>query len=70
MGLKLAQPFNDMSRSIIREPIDEQYINQLGEYETAMKKRLGYKNGGKVKDAKLTDNLDTMRLALTKKKAK
>jgi hypothetical protein len=70
MGLTLAQPFNDMSRSIIREPIDEQYINQLGEYETAMKKRLGYKKGGKVDKAKLSDNLDTMRLALTKKKAK
>jgi hypothetical protein len=48
MGLTLAQPFNDMSRSIIREPIDDQYINQLGEYELAMKKRLGYKKGGKV----------------------
>ena len=67
MGLKLAQPFNDMSRSIIREPIDEQYINQLGEYEMAMKKRLGYKSGGKVK---LHTDQDTMRLALTKKSKK
>jgi hypothetical protein len=71
MGLTLAQPFNDMSRSIIREPVDEQYINQLGEYEMAMKKRLGYKKGGDVKSSKVTDNLDTMRLALTRnKKAK
>ena len=34
------------------------------------KKYGGYTKGGKVKDAKLSDNLDTMRLALTKKKAK
>jgi len=67
MGLKLAQPFNDMSRSIIREPIDDQYINQLGEYEMAMKKRLGYKSGGKVK---LHTDQDTMRMALTKKSKK
>lgn len=69
MGLKLAQPFNDMSRSIIREPIDEQYINQLGEYERAMKKRLGYKKGGKVK---VSTNMDTINLELSRrtKKAK
>jgi hypothetical protein len=67
MGLQLAQPFNDMSRSIIREPIDDQYINQLGEYEMAMKKRLGYKSGGKVK---LHADQDTMQLALSKKSKK
>jgi hypothetical protein len=67
MGLKLAQPFNDMSRSIIREPIDEQYINQLGEYEQAMKKRLGYKKGGKVK---LSTNMDTINLELSRKSKK
>ena len=34
------------------------------------KERMGYKKGGKVASGKLSDNLDTMRLALTKKKAK
>ena len=34
------------------------------------KERMGYKKGGKVASSKLSDNLDTMRLALTKKKAK
>ena len=67
MGLELAQPFNDMSRSIIREPIDDQYINQLGEYELAMKKRLGYKKGGKVK---LSTNMDTINLELSRKSKK
>jgi hypothetical protein len=70
MGKKVV-PFNQAKMNIIREPIDEQYINQMGEYEQAMKKRLGYKKGGNVKGAKVTDNLDTMRLALTRnKKAK
>jgi hypothetical protein len=64
MGKKVL-PFNQAKMSIIREPIDEQYINQMGEYENAMKKRLGYKKGGNV-----TLSQDTMRLALTKKKAK
>jgi len=68
---KKVVPFNQAKMNIIREPIDEQYINQMGEYEQAMKKRLGYKKGGNVKGAKVTDNLDTMRLALTRnKKAK
>lgn len=70
MGKKVV-PFNQAKMNIIREPIDEQYINQLGEYEMAMKKRLGYKKGGAVGKAKVSDNLDTMRLALTRnKKAK
>ena len=69
MGKKVI-PFNQMKMMGMREKIDEQYINQLGKYEQEMRKRLGYKKGGKVKDAKLSDNLDTMRLALTKKKAK
>jgi hypothetical protein len=67
MGLTLAQPFNDMSRSIVREPIDEQYINQLGEYELAMKKRLGYKKGGKVK---FHSDMDTINLELSNKRKK
>ena len=48
MGKKV-DPFNMAKMSIIREPIDEQYINQMGEYENAMRKRLGYKKGGKIK---------------------
>lgn len=70
MGKKVV-PFNQAKMNIIREPIDEQYINQMGEYEMAMKKRLGYKKGGSAKTPKVADNLDTMRLALTRnKKAK
>jgi hypothetical protein len=64
---KTVVPFNQAKMNIIREPIDEQYINQLGEYETAMRKRLGYKSGGKVK---LHDDQDTMQLALSKKSKK
>jgi predicted DNA-binding protein len=62
-------PFNQAKMNIIREPIDEQYINQMGEYENAMKKRLGYKKGGKVK---LSTNMDTINLELSRrtKKAK
>jgi Spy/CpxP family protein refolding chaperone len=48
MGKKV-EPFNMAKMSIIREPIDEQYINQMGQYEQAMRKRLGYKKGGKIK---------------------
>jgi hypothetical protein len=70
MGKKVV-PFNQAKMNIIREPIDEQYINQIGEYELAMKKRLGYKKGGGVNKSKVSDNLDTMRLSLTRnKKAK
>jgi hypothetical protein len=70
MGKRVV-PFNQAKMNIIREPIDDQYINQMGEYEMAMKKRLGYKKGGVVKNEKVADNLDTMRLALTRnKKAK
>jgi hypothetical protein len=50
MGKKV-DPFNMAKMSIIREPIDEQYINQMGEYENAMRKRLGYKKGGVIKKA-------------------
>ena len=50
MGKKV-EPFNMAKMSIIREPIDEQYINQMGQYEHAMRKRLGYKKGGKIKMA-------------------
>jgi len=66
MGKKI-NPFNQAKMSIIRELIDEQYINQLGEYETAMKKRLGYKKGGKVK---LHTDQDTMNLELSRKPKK
>lgn len=68
MGKKVI-PFNQAKMNIIREPIDEQYINQMGEYEHAMKKRLGYKKGGKVK---LSTNMDTINLELSRrtKKAK
>jgi hypothetical protein len=62
MGKKVV-PFNQAKMNIIREPIDEQYVNQMGEYENEMRKRLGYKKGGKVKES-----LDTMRYALTKQK--
>ena len=62
---KKVHPFNQAKMSIIREPIDEQYINQLGEYETAMRKRLGYKKGGGVK---LHADQDTMMLELSRKK--
>ena len=63
MGKKVV-PFNQAKMNIIRELIDEQYVNQMGEYEHEMKKRLGYKKGGKVA------NMDTMRLELSKKTKK
>lgn len=66
MGKKVI-PFNQAKMNIIREPIDEQYINQIGEYENAMKKRLGYKKGGKVK---LSTNMDTINLELSRKSKK
>jgi hypothetical protein len=66
MGKKVI-PFNQAKMNIIREPIDEQYINQMGEYENAMKKRLGYKKGGKVK---LSTNMDTINLELSRKSKK
>ena len=66
MGKKVV-PFNQAKMNIIREPFDEQYINQMGAYEQAMKKRLGYKSGGKVKE---TTNLDTMKLQLMRKPKK
>lgn len=66
MGKKVV-PFNQAKMNIIREPIDEQYINQMGEYELAMKKRLGYKKGGKVN---LSTNMDIMNLELSRKSKK
>jgi len=48
MGKKV-NPFNQAKMNIIREPIDEQYINQMGEYEQMMRKLLGYAEGGNVK---------------------
>jgi hypothetical protein len=62
---KKVLPFNQAKMNIIREPFDEQYINQMGEYETAMRKRLGYKKGGKVQPQ---HDMDVMRLELSKKK--
>lgn len=64
MGKKIV-PFNQMKMMGMREPIDEQYINQIGKYEQEMKKRLGYKKGGKIK---LHKDMDTMRLELTQRK--
>ena len=66
MGKKVI-PFNQAKLNIIREPIDEQYINQMGAFEQAMKKRLGYKKGGKV-DEKIQK--DTMNLELMNKRKK
>jgi hypothetical protein len=66
MGKKVI-PFNQAKMNIIREPIDEQYINQMGEYENAMRKRLGYKKGGKVK---LSTNMDTINLELSRRSKK
>jgi hypothetical protein len=66
MGKKVV-PFNQAKLNIIREPIDEQYINQIGEYEQAMKKRLGYKKGGKVSEK---TQKDIMKFNVLSKKAK
>lgn len=66
MGKKVV-PFNQAKLNIIREPIDEQYINQLGEYEQAMRKRLGYKKGGKVSEK---TQKDIMKFNVLSKKAK
>ena len=46
---KRVNPFNQAKMNIIREPIDEQYINQMGEYEQMMRKLLGHAEGGNVK---------------------
>ena len=64
---KRVDPFNMAKMNIIREPIDEQYINQMGEYEHAMRKRLGYKAGGKVK---LSKDMDIINLELSKSRKK
>jgi hypothetical protein len=66
MGKKVV-PFNQAKLNIIREPIDEQYINQMGEYEQAMKKRLGYKKGGKAKLATSKDAMNYELISKTKK---
>ena len=66
MGKKVV-PFNQAKLNIIREPIDEQYINQMGAYEQAMKKRLGYKKGGKVSEQ---TQKDIMKFNVLSKKAK
>jgi hypothetical protein len=66
MGKKVV-PFNQAKMNIIREPIDEQFINQMGAYEQAMKKRLGYKKGGKVK---MHADMDTINLELSNKRKK
>jgi hypothetical protein len=66
MGKKVV-PFNQAKMNIIREPIDEQFINQMGAYEQAMKKRLGYKKGGTVK---FRDDMDTINLELSIKRKK
>lgn len=58
---KVAQPFGLAKMNLIRELIDDQYVNQMGQYEHEMKKILGYKKGGKAK------NMDSMRLELTKR---
>ena len=47
---KNAGVVNQMKSNVIREPIDEQFVNQMGEYENAMRKRLGYAEGGEVQD--------------------
>jgi hypothetical protein len=66
MGKKVV-PFNQAKLNIIREPIDEQYINQMGAYEQAMKKRLGYKKGGEVSEK---TQKDIMKFNVLSKKAK
>ena len=42
------QPFGMAKMSGFREPIDEQYINQVGEYQQMLKKLTGRKKGGDV----------------------
>ena len=54
--------YMDIVRRIPRQHISEKYLTGL--------QKMGRKKGGKVSSGKLSDNLDTMRLALTKKKAK
>jgi hypothetical protein len=64
--LRNAERFTkDTKSGEISDPHD--LWNVIGHF---YKKYGGYKNGGKVDKEKLSDNLDTMRLALTKKKAK
>jgi hypothetical protein len=73
---KIAQPIN--SRVVNNAGLYEEGLKQ-GEFDPKnlesilayYKRKGGYKKGGGVKKAKVTDNLDTMRLALTRnKKAK
>ena len=61
---KYTQLFNTAKSIGLREPIDEQYINQLGEYETQLRRRiLGKKKGGQV-------SLSEMKLELAHKSKK
>ena len=61
---KYTQLFNTAKNIGLREPIDEQYINQLGEYETQLRRRiLGKKKGGQV-------SLSEMKLELAHKSKK
>jgi hypothetical protein len=55
--------FMDLTRNTPTQQLTEKFLTQL--------QKQGYKKGGVVKEAKVADNLDTMRLALTRnKKAK
>jgi hypothetical protein len=61
---KHTQVFGTAKSIGFREPIDEQYINQLGEYETQLRRRLlGKKKGGNV-------SLNEMKLELARKSKK
>jgi len=54
-----------------RQVIDQQMIDELKAYEEQIRKLTGKKKGGAVKKpakVKITDNLDTMRLAVQKRK--
>jgi ClpP class serine protease len=51
-----------------RQKIDQQLVDEIGQYRNMIKKLTGKKKGGAVNKPKVTDNLDTMRLALTRKK--
>ena len=62
---KPVMPFNDAKMNIIREPIDQQYVDQMKAYEEAMRKRLGYAKGGDVKEP----TIDEMQAALALRKS-
>ena len=53
------------------QKFDQEWLDKvMPVYLKRRKAILGYNKGGKVKDEKLTDNLDTMRFALTRNKKK